>query len=229
MVQALGEFGLADEDEVDELGGRRLDVRQQADFLEQFVRQAVGLVHDEGRDAADANGDARQSSSNARRKRPFEPVVSGKQKFCREDVEEVGGGERRVAQDRVAVLGAAFRVEGGAEQGGLPGAGLAEQERDAERRGEAVAEGGQRLAMPGVEVEEARVRRELERAARGTRRTSSYIYRADLRYSFAPSVTWGKFWPSPVDRTAGCRWSEREACQPQPGSEQTQAPSRCRR
>jgi len=48
---------------------------------------------------------------------------------------------------------APLRVQGRAEEGGLAGAGFAQQERDAQRRTEAVAERGERFTVPRVQEE----------------------------------------------------------------------------
>ena len=52
LVEAIGELGLADEHQVEELDRRRLDVGEQPDLFEQLVGQALRLVDDQRRQAA---------------------------------------------------------------------------------------------------------------------------------------------------------------------------------
>ncbi len=164
LVEAIGELGLADQDQVEQLDRRRLDVGEEPHFLEQLVGEALRLVDDQRRQAAGLVAlvhvalELGEEAGFGLRAALVEVEAAG------DELVELRAGQRRVGQQDVAVLRPALLVQGGAQDGGLAGAGVAEQHRQAARRRQAVAQRAERLAVAGRQEQEARVRREIERA-----------------------------------------------------------------
>ena len=147
--------------DVHELRRGRLEVRQQPDLLEQLVGEALRLVDDHGGRAA-----CLVPLEQVALERQQEPALrtggAGEAEPVGENLVELRRRQRRVVQDSKTVLRAPLRLQRRAKQRGLAGASFAEQQRDAQRRSEPVAERGEGLAMNRVQKEEPRVRRELE-------------------------------------------------------------------
>ena len=66
LVEPIGQFGLSNEHDWQELVGIGLDVRKQPHLFHQLVRQALGLVDDEG-DECIRTPERHQHSTNSRR------------------------------------------------------------------------------------------------------------------------------------------------------------------
>ena len=132
LVETVGQLGLPGEDDGQQLLGGGLDVREQPDFLEQLVRQALRLVDDERDDLAlraplaqhalelvRASSSSRSSASAPRSK----PRARNSMNSLR-----LSAGIVQVQDPRAA---AGIRLERRADERRLARARLAEQQRDA--------------------------------------------------------------------------------------------------
>ena len=110
VVQALRQLRLADEDDVDQLGRRRLEVRQEPDLLEQLVREALRLVDDDGGQAAGLVP-LEQVALEGQQELRLRPGAAGELEPVGQNLVELRGRERRVAQHGDAVFRAPLREQ----------------------------------------------------------------------------------------------------------------------
>ena len=159
--QAVPELGLAHQQDLEQLVGRRLEVREESDLLERLGRQVLGLVDDQhgvepGPASLDQEGVQRDQALSVARAGPrgaevlqgiLEEIVERKRR-----VEDEGGG-------RVAIEPPEQRVD----ERGLAAADLARQDEKPLLFLDPIDELGEGLAVARGQDEEARVRRHAER------------------------------------------------------------------
>ncbi len=159
----LAQLGLAHQHDLDQLRGRSLEVREQADLLEHLGREVLGLVDDQqGRqtllEPRDQEAVQRQQVLRLGAAALLDAV------FVEEHPEEVEGLEPRIEQEGRR----SRRIELGqqrVEERRLARSHFARQQDEPLARAHAVDQRRQPLTMGLAQVEERRIRRHLERAA----------------------------------------------------------------
>ncbi len=162
--EQLAQFRLADEDDLQQLLRRRLQVRQQPHVLEHLRRQVLRFVDDQ--DDAPALGVRREQA-------PIQPIdelldaapvgsVDRNPELLADAQQKFRGRDPRIQDDRdVGVLRHARQQR--AHDGRLAGADLAGQLHETAGLVDAVQQVRERLGVPLAQVEIARVRRDRER------------------------------------------------------------------
>src|SRR6266478_2688899 len=154
------ELGLSGEDDLEDLLARRLQVGEEPELLEHIRPQVLGLL-DEERDVAARLRVLEQELVEALEEDELATAFRRHAELEQGVLEDLVEADRGVQeQDRLGR--GSDRVEQTAQQRRLPGAGVADQRDEALARLDPVAEGGQRLLVAVVEVEEAWVGRDVE-------------------------------------------------------------------
>ena len=147
------ELGLPGEDDLEDLLARRLQVGEEPELLEHIRPQVLGLV-DEERDVAARLRVLEQELVEALEEDELATAFRRHAELEQGVLEDLVEADRGVQeQDRLGR--GPDRVEQAAQQRRLPGAGVADQRDEALARLDPVAEGGERLLVAVVEVEEA--------------------------------------------------------------------------
>src|SRR5881398_585139 len=154
------ELGLSGEDDLEDLLARRLQVGEEPELLEHVRAQVLGLV-DEERDVAARLRVLEQELVEALEEDELATAFRRHAELEQDVLEDLVEADRGVQeQDRLGR--GPDRVEQATQQRRLPGAGVADQRDEALARLDPVAEGGQRLLVAVVEVEEAWVGGDVE-------------------------------------------------------------------
>ena len=161
--QHVPELRLPDEHDLDQLGARGLEIREQPDLLEHLRREVLRFVDDQQRglvllEAADQEVVQREQVLGLGVARGLDPVL------VEQHAEEVEGLEAGIEDEGRQGLPVELRQQA-VQQHGLPGADLAGQQHESLVGVHPVDERRQALAVHLAEIQERRVGRHLERAA----------------------------------------------------------------
>ncbi len=154
------QLGLPREHDLQDLLAPGLQVRQQPQLLENRRIEVLRLV-DQQRHVAALAGVIEQELVQPVQAHEL-AAVGGETELAEDVGEDLVEGDRRVEQQDGAHLGVE-RVEHATEQRRLPGARLTDQGDESLAAVDAVGEGGHRLLVAVVQIEEARVGRDVER------------------------------------------------------------------
>ncbi len=164
LLEQRPQFFLADQDDLQQFRGRRLEVREQAHLLERLEAQVLRFVDDQ-HDAASARMSFEQVVPEQVHQRLGAVAAFGRHlqvQFLADRQQELRRRDARVQDQRDFGM-ARQLLEQAADDRRLAGADLARQLDEAARLVDAVQQVRQRLGVPLAEVQVARVRRDRER------------------------------------------------------------------
>src|SRR2546428_3500435 len=163
LVQTIGELGLTDHHDRQQLVACGLDVRQETNLFHELVRQTLRFVDDQRGGAAGFPACQQRSREleDETGLRGFGPGVEAE--APREKLEELAARQKRIAQvDGARVIGTLL-FERGVHQRRLAGTGVTDEDSDAFAAGDAVVQMAQRLAMLRGQKQVPWVWRQVER------------------------------------------------------------------
>ena len=164
LVEQVAQLRLPDQDDLQQLRGRRLEVREQPHLFERLRAQVLRLVHDQ-HDATAAGVRVEQvAAEHVHQDLGAAASRLGNRhvQFLADREQELGRRDAGV-QDQRDVRVARQLLEQAADHGGLARADLARELDEPARLVDAVQQVRERLGMPLAEVQVAGVRRDRER------------------------------------------------------------------